>query len=74
MPEIEAFSASTWRPAAALGLAAEAGTLLPNAAADLCGLRWSADALQLVDTSGGTRPGGCWEPVFVVKAGEIVVE
>ena len=74
MPEIEAFSAATWRPAAVLGVAAEAGTLLPNAAADLCGLRWNADALPLVDTAGGTRPGGCWEPVFVVKAGEIVVE
>ena len=73
MPEIDAFGAATWRPAAALGFASQVGTLLPGAVADLCALRWNAGAAPLVDTEGATRPGGCWEPVFVVLAGEIVM-
>ena len=68
------FPRPRWRPAAVLGVAAERGPSLANASADLCGLRWNADAPPLVDTEGGARPGGCWEPVFVLKAGEIVVE
>jgi dihydroorotase len=73
MPEVAAFAAATSRAAAALGLASQAGTLAPGASADLCALRWNEHAAPLVDTEGGTRPGGCWEPVFVARAGEIVV-
>lgn len=72
MPERDAFAAATSRPAAVLGLAGEVGTLAAGSSADLCALRWNADAAPLVDTEGGTRRGGCWEPVFVVRAGEIV--
>jgi dihydroorotase len=74
MPELDAFGAATWRPAGVLGLATRAGTLLPGSSADLCALRWNPDAAPLVDTEGGTRPGGCWEPVFVVRAGEVVAD
>jgi len=74
MPERDAWSAATWRPATVLGLAGEAGTLRAEATADLCGLRWNPAALPLVDTSGASRPGGCWEPVFVVRAGRIVAD
>jgi dihydroorotase len=74
MPELDAFGAATWRPAAALGLVTQAGTLLPGASADLCALRWNPDAAPLVDTEGASRPGGCWEPVFVVREGGIVRE
>lgn len=73
MPERDAFAAATSRPAAVLGLAGEVGALTAGSSADLCALRWNADAAPLVDTEGGTRRGGCWEPVFVVRAGEIVM-
>jgi len=72
MPEIGAFAAATWRPAASLGLGAEIGTLRAGSVADLCALRWNPEAAPLVDTEGATRPGGCWEPAFVVRAGEVV--
>lgn len=72
MPERDAFAAATTRPAAVLGLAGEIGTLAPGACADLVALRLNPDALPHVDTEGATRPGGCWEPVFVVRGGEVV--
>ena len=74
MPEVAAFGAATSRPAAILGLTGEVGTLNPGAAADLCGLRWNPSAAPLVDTGGGLRPGGCWEPVLVVRAGQVVTD
>ena len=55
-----------------LGLAGEIGTAPDRRRADICGLRWNPDALPHVDTSGATRPGGCWEAIFVVRAGEVV--
>lgn len=73
MSELDAFAAATLRPAAVLGLVGEVGTLRPGSSADLCGLRWNADAAPLVDTEGVSRPGGCWEPVCVVRAGEVIV-
>jgi dihydroorotase len=72
MPELDAFRAATSRPAEVLGLAGQIGSLRPGSGADLCGLRWNPDAAPLVDTKGQTRPGGCWEPVFVVRGGSIV--
>jgi dihydroorotase len=72
MPEMDAFRAATARPAEVLRRPGEAGTLKPGAAADLCGLRWNPDALPLADTGGSTRPGGCWEPVFVAKSGHVI--
>lgn len=71
MPEKDAFGAATWRAAGVLRVATELGTLMPNSVADLCGLRWNPDG-ALADTSGATRPGGCWEPVFVALDGEII--
>lgn len=73
MPELDAFGAATWRAAAVLGMAPDIGTLRPGSVADLCGLCWNPDARSLVDTEGASRPGGCWEPVFVVRGGEVVV-
>lgn len=72
MPERDAFAAATTRPAAVLGLAGEIGTLAPGACADLVALRMNPDALPLVDTEGSARTGGCWEPAFVVRGGEVV--
>ncbi len=74
MPEGAAFTAATRRPAEVLGLAGEIGTLRPGAAADLCGLRWNAGGGPHVDTEAGSRPGGAWEAVFVVRGGEVIVE
>ena len=72
MREVDAFRAATARPAEVLGLAGEIGTLRTGAGADLCGLRWNPNALPHADTSGATRPGGCWEAILVVRAGEVV--
>ena len=72
MPEGDAFDAATTRPAAILGLDGEIGSLAPGACADLVALRWAADAAPLVDTEGRSRPGGCWEPIFVMRGGEVV--
>ncbi len=72
MSEADAFPRVTRRPAEVLGLAGEAGTLAPGAAADLCVATWSEDALPLVDVAGNSRPGGCYEPVLSVRAGEVI--
>src|SRR5262249_10293487 len=64
LTEREAFERVTCRPAAILGLAGEAGTLAPGAAADLTALIWNPAAAPLRDTSEATRPGGAWEPVL----------
>ena len=73
MPEADAFRAATWRPAEVLRVTPEIGSLATGALADLCALRWNADG-RLADTNGVTRPGGCWEPVFVTHGGDVVVE
>ena len=72
MAETAALEAATARPAAVLGLAGEIGTLAPGACADLTVLRFSDTARPLADVGGATRPGGCWEPVFTVRAGRTV--
>ncbi|MBM4407764.1 MAG: amidohydrolase family protein [Chloroflexi bacterium] len=72
MAEGDAFAAATARPAAVLGLADEIGTLAAGACADLTALRWNPEAAPHVDTTGAARPGGCWEPVLVVRGGEVV--
>ncbi|MBM4437298.1 MAG: hypothetical protein FJ029_08705 [Actinobacteria bacterium] len=72
MREADAWPRVTTRPAELLGLAGEIGTLRAGACADLAVLRWNPAARPLVDTSGGTRTGGCWEPVLTVRAGQVV--
>ena len=72
LPETESFRCATARPAAALGLGGEIGTLAAGACADLAVVRWNPDAAPLVDVNGATRPGGCWEPVATVRAGRVV--
>ncbi len=72
MSEADAFARVTKRPAEILGLAGEAGTLAAGASADLCIARWNGDAAPLVDVAGSSRPGGCYEPVLTVRAGEVI--
>ena len=72
LPEPEAFSRATARPAGVLGLSGEVGTLAPGSCADVAVLRWNRQAAPLVDVSGATRPGGCWEPVATVRGGRLV--
>jgi dihydroorotase len=72
MPEPDAFARVTTRPAAILGLAGEAGALVPGAAADLAVLQWNPTAAPLRDTSGTERPGGAWEPILTVRAGAVI--
>ena len=72
MSEADAWPRITSVPTALLGLEGEAGTLAPGACADLVALRWKAGPETLRDTADKTRSGGRWEPVLVVRAGEVV--
>lgn len=72
MPEADVFAAVTSRPAQILGMAGEVGVLAPGACADLTVLRWREDAAPLVDAHGNHRPGGCWEALLTVRAGQVV--
>jgi dihydroorotase len=72
MSEADAFAAVTARPAEILGLAGEIGTLAVGACADLAILKFNPDAAPLRDVHGVERPGGCWEPVVTVRAGELI--
>ncbi|MFN8623926.1 MAG: hypothetical protein U0869_24555 [Chloroflexota bacterium] len=72
MPEKDAFHAATWRPAEVMRVTPEIGSLAAGGLGDLCAIRWNPDG-RLADTQGVTRPGGCWEPVFVAIGGEVVV-
>ena len=72
MPEVDAFKAATWRPAEVLRVTPDIGSFATGALADLCGMRWNPDG-RLADTNGVTRPGGCWEPIFVAHGGDVVV-
>lgn len=72
MPEREAWSRVTARPAALLGLSGEVGTLAPGACADLAVLAWDPSAGPLRDVTGAERQGGSWEPILTVRAGSIV--
>jgi len=72
MEETEALERATYRPAAVLDLNGEIGSLAPGKCADLAVLRWNPTPDPLIDTNGNTRPGGCWETVFTVRAGKII--
>ena len=72
MEETDAFDRVTRRPAVILGLTGEIGTLSSGSCADLSILRFNENAAPLVDVEGQTRPGGCWEPVHTVRAGQHV--
>ena len=72
MSESEALARATAAPSAALGLEGEVGTLAAGACADLAVIRWSEDAPALVDVTGASRPGGCWEPEATIRAGRVV--
>ena len=74
MPESDAFVRATLRSSKVLGLEDEVGCLSPGKCADLAVLRWNESAAPLADTQGVERPGGCWEPIATVRAGEIVAQ
>ena len=70
MPEADIFTAVTSRPAQVLGLSGKAGGLRLGGPADLTLLEFRDDAPPLQDVHGTTRPGGCYEAVLTVRAGE----
>ena len=72
MPQQEAFSAATVRPAEILGLDENAGSLALGTSADLAILEFNEEAPPLRDVKGIERPGGCWEPVVTIRAGELI--
>jgi dihydroorotase len=72
MPERDVLARVGPRPAAILGLADDVGRLTPGSCADLSVLAKNNVAAQLVDCRGITRPGQCWEPVCVVRAGTVI--
>ncbi len=73
MPEPDAFAAVTSSPANILRLGDEIGQLTPGACADLSVIQFNADAAPLTDTQSVPRPGGCWEPVLTIRAGEQIL-
>jgi dihydroorotase len=72
MTEADIFAAVTSRPARILGLDREIGRLTHGSCADVTALRWNPDAAPLVDANSASRPGGYWEPVLTVRAGQVV--
>lgn len=72
MKETDAFERATLRPARTLGLDGDVGSLRAGMAADLAVIRWNPEAAPLADVAGTERPGGCWEPVLTVRAGQTV--
>jgi len=72
MPETDVFAAVTVHPARILELEGEIGVLSPGACADLTVLAWKEDAAPLEDAHGTQRPGGCWEPLLTVRAGQMI--
>jgi dihydroorotase len=72
MPEGDVLAAASVRPARILGLAGEVGVLAPGACADLTVLGWDEGAAPLVDAHGTSRPGGCWEALLTVRAGQVI--
>jgi len=72
MSEADALSRVTIRPAEVLGMSGEVGTLAPGTSADLSVLRWNSETLPLCDVTGAPRPGGCWEPILTVRAGQLI--
>ena len=79
MEEQLAFRHATYTPSTMLRLirhgrdgAVGPGTFTPGSPGDVAVLRWNAGAVPLTDSMGRSRSGGCWEPVRVVCAGEVV--
>jgi dihydroorotase len=72
MPENEALTRATLRPAQVLGMANEIGTLAVGAQADLVCVQYSEEDVPLADVAGKTISGRRLEPVLTVRAGEIV--
>ncbi|QDT46556.1 dihydroorotase [Symmachiella dynata] len=73
MPEPEAFAAVTSCPANILRLGGEIGQLTPGACADLSVIQFNANAAPLTDTQSVPRPGGCWEPLLTIRAGQQIL-
>lgn len=74
MPEAEGWRRATLVPAELLGLEGEIGSLTPGHCADLTVLHWNPQAAPLRDTVGIERPGGCWEPMLTMRAGDLIPE
>ena len=71
LPERDAFTKATLRPAQVLGLAGEVGTLAAGAAGDVSVLRWSAEPVPLADTPHGVDSGPALLPVLTVRDGQV---
>ncbi len=71
MAENDAFARATLRPAQVLGLAGEAGTLVPGSCGDVSVLRYREEPVDLADTPDGVRSGPSLEPVVTVRAGRV---
>ena len=72
MDEKDVFERVTSRPAKAIGMTGEIGTLATGACADLAILRWNSTVESLTDVNGNSRSGGCWEPVAAIRNGKLI--
>ncbi|MGE0607091.1 MAG: amidohydrolase family protein [Pirellulales bacterium] len=68
----DAFIRATWRPALALSLDGEIGSLRPGTCADLTVLQCVSPNAALADTRGATRMGPLWQSVQTVRAGKVM--
>ncbi len=73
MPLTDVVRACTSRPAAALGLGEELGTLKPGMAADIAALRWEEGEFPQTDAVGGKRTlRRRLVPQLTIRAGQVV--
>ena len=72
MSEAELLPRVTCRPAEVLNRSGALGSLAEGACADISVVRWNAGSFALRDVSGRERLGGVWEPVFTIRAGQVV--
>jgi dihydroorotase len=72
MSEVEALERSTIRPAKALHMEGEIGSLEPTKYADVTLLKWDDENRVMDDCFGSSRSGGYFKPIMTIKGGEIV--
>ena len=72
MSEAELLPRATCRPAEALDRSGAFGSLAEGACADISVVKWKAGPFALRDVSGRERPGGAWQPVATIRAGQVV--
>ncbi len=72
MSEVDVLERSTIRPARALHMEREIGSLEPGKCADVTLLEWDDENRVMDDCFGSSRSGGYFKPIMTIKSGETV--